>query len=222
MKSNCSPEFTFCLLRLHESVNEPTAIEIVEIPEEFAGGVKVAVYTVEEVALQPVKAPVETATSPEVKSVDGSESVKVMVEVCPSSNIPTPDLVIATVGEIVSNAMASDVNAVLRFSLPSVNVPAAIEIVAEPVEFAGGVNTAVYTVGETAIQSLRTPNEAVTSAATKSSDGSDKVMVRVSGPHTPTVDPAVPEREMDTTLGAMVSQSTSSPARHTSSSPFFA
>ena len=208
MKSNCSPVFTFCLLTLHESVNEPTAIEMVEIPFESAGGVKVAVYTVEEVAIQPVKAPAETATSPEVKFVDGSDSVKVMVEVCPSSKNSTPDLVIATVGEIVSNAMASDVNAVLRFSAPSVNDPAAMVIVAEPVEFAGGVKTTVYTVGETAIQSLRTPNEAATSAATKSSDGSDKVMVMVSGPHTPTVEPSVPERERETTLGAMVSQST--------------
>ena len=179
MKSNCSPVFTFCLLTLHESVNEPTAIEMVEIPFESAGGVNVAVYTVEEVAIQPVKAPAETATSPEVKSVDGSESVKVMVEVCPSSKDPTPDLVIATVGEIVSNAMASDVNAVLRFSASSVNDPAAMVIVAEPVEFAGGVNTAVYTVDDVADIDASVPPVAVASPVTKFVDGSDKVNVNV-------------------------------------------
>jgi hypothetical protein len=78
-----------------------------------------------------------------MKFEDGSESVKVIVEVCPSPNDPTPDLVIATVGDCVSKGMASEVNAMLRFASSSVNVPAAMENTAEPVESAGGVKVAV-------------------------------------------------------------------------------
>ena len=81
-------------------VEPPTEID--PLPElEFAVGVKVAVYEVplpEKLLIDPP----DTVTSVEMKFVDDSESVNVIVSVSPDFNEPDPARVIVTVGARVS------------------------------------------------------------------------------------------------------------------------
>ena len=80
------------------SVNTPSAIEIEPVPDCVAAvGVKVAVYEVP-LPVNPLKVPPDTVTSVEMKFVEVSDSVNVMVSVWPDRKDVDPARVMVTVG----------------------------------------------------------------------------------------------------------------------------
>jgi hypothetical protein len=83
------------------SVNLFDVTESDAVPEVFAVGVKVPVYEVPEPEWVPSVPPV-TVTSPDTKSVEDSDSVKVIVSVWPVLSVPLPERAIVTVGNAVS------------------------------------------------------------------------------------------------------------------------
>ncbi len=90
-----------------------------------------------------VSVPPVVVTSPETKFVDDSLSVKVMVSVEPMFRVVEPALVMATVGATVSTEIESDPPTTFALPAVSVNVLAATDTVAEPVNDAFGVKVAV-------------------------------------------------------------------------------
>jgi hypothetical protein len=83
------------------SVNLFDVTESDAVPEVFATGVKVPVYEVPEPERVP-SVPSVTVTSPDTKSVEASDSVKVIVSVWPVLSAPLPERAIVTVGNAVS------------------------------------------------------------------------------------------------------------------------
>ena len=111
----------------------------------------------------PIDPPV-TVTSDAAKSVEASESVKVMVALPALATLDALELM-ATVGAMVSTAMESVPEV---FSLPAVSVkaPAPTETVALPLKLAAGVKSAVKTVPEP-VRAPIVPPVTATSAAVK-------------------------------------------------------
>ena len=81
------------------SVNVPAATSMVVAP--LADGVKVAVYTVLDVAEKLLKAPPDTVISPTAKSVVASLEVKVTVSVASLVVIPSLTALLPSVAVIV-------------------------------------------------------------------------------------------------------------------------
>ena len=87
------------------SEKAPTPTDMEAVPDVFAVGVKVAVYVVPEpVNVDSVPPVVEM--SPATKFDADSESVNVIVDVCPAITAPIPDRVMVTVGAVVSTVCA--------------------------------------------------------------------------------------------------------------------
>lgn len=85
------------------SVNLDKATEIDAVPEfVLLVGVNTTEYTVDEVVVSELIVPPEKVMSSAAKLVDASESVNVIVSVCPAVSVPEPDRVNAIVGEVVS------------------------------------------------------------------------------------------------------------------------
>ena len=106
--------------------------------------------------------PLVTVTSLMAKSVDDSESVKVIVAVLPLATLETLEL-IATVGAMVSTAMES-VPEVLSLPAASVKAPAPTATVALPLKLAAGVNVVVKTVPEPVSAPIVPPVTAMSAA----------------------------------------------------------
>ena len=84
------------------SVNRAPATEMEPVPDcVLADGVKVAEYEVP-LPEKPLMAPPVTVISVEMKFVEDSESVKVIVSESPDFRVPEPERVIETVGTTVS------------------------------------------------------------------------------------------------------------------------
>ena len=90
-----------------------------------------------------VSVPPVVVTSPETKFVDDSLSVKVMVSVEPIFRVALPLRVIVIVGATVSTEIKSDPPTAFALPAVSVNVLAATDTVAEPMNAAFGVKVAV-------------------------------------------------------------------------------
>ena len=85
------------------SVNLDKATEIDPVPDwVLAVGVNTTEYTVEDVVVSALIVPPEKVMSSAAKVDDASNSVKVIVSVCPAVSVPVPDRVTAIVGEVVS------------------------------------------------------------------------------------------------------------------------
>ena len=85
------------------SVNVAPATDIDPEPEAVSAvGVKMTVYTVDDVAVNEESVPPETVMSPTAKSVDASDSVNVMVSVWPDLIVPEPVRTSDTVDASVS------------------------------------------------------------------------------------------------------------------------
>jgi hypothetical protein len=124
------------------SVNVLAATVTVPLAVELGDGVKTAVYD-DPLPVNPDSEPPVALTSAAVKVVEGSESVKVMVAVCPVRSVAA-ELVMVTVGATVSIVIEGvRLPAVLSFPAASVNVAAATETVPSAVELGVGVNVAV-------------------------------------------------------------------------------
>ena len=144
-----------------------------------------------------------TVMSAEVKVLDASESVKVMVSVWPDFSEPDPARVMVTVGSRVSKGIDRVLDSVLSFPAESVNFAAETERVAVPDSVSAvGVNKTRYTVEETVVREPMLPPVTVMSAAAKVKDASESVKVMVWFALTP-IDP---EYERETvTVGTSVS-----------------
>ena len=89
------------------SENVAPATEIDAEPEfVFAVGVNTTEYTVDDVVVRAPMVPPVTVMSPTTKSVAASDSVKVIVSVCPDLSVPDPVRASDTVGEVVSTLCA--------------------------------------------------------------------------------------------------------------------
>ena len=147
--------------------------------------------------------PPVTVMSEAMKVLDASESVKVMMSVCPDRSDVDPARVMATVGSRVSKGIDRVLDAVLSFPAASVNFAPSTERVAVPdAVSAVGVNKTRYTVEETVVREPMLPPVTVISAAAKVEDASDSVNVMVRFALTP-IDPVY---ELETVaVGARVS-----------------
>jgi len=145
------------LLFPYASVKTDAPTSMVAAPS--AAGVKVAVYTVEDVEAKLLKEPLDTVMSPTEKSVVALLLVNVTVNV--PSLVVEPSLtallplvaVIVIVGLVPSYVQLNCAAAVLLFPYASVNALSATSMVAAP--SAVGVKVAVYTVVDV---SERLPN----------------------------------------------------------------
>jgi len=172
------------LLFPYASVNALSATSMVAAPS--AVGVKVAVYTVEDVESKLLKEPLDTVMSPTVKFLVASLLVNVTVNV--PSLVVEPSLtallplvaVIAIVGLVPSYVQLNCVAAVLLLPSASVNVLPATSMVAAP--SAVGVKVTVYTVEDVAVKLLKLPLVSVISSRAKLVVGSLLVNVTVNVP----------------------------------------
>ena len=156
------------LLFPYASVNALSATSMVAAPS--AAGVKVAVYTVEDVSERLPNMPLLTVISSALtKSVVASLDVKVSESVASLDvNGSDPSLaVIVIVGLVPSYVQLNGSAAVLLFPYASVNALAATSMVAAP--SAAGVKVAVYTVEDVEEKSLKSPlSTEISSSLTKS------------------------------------------------------
>ena len=148
------------------SVNLFAATSIVAAPSPV--GVNVAVYTVVEPpsAAKSLNAPLETEISVTMKLVVGE--LEVNVRVVAALNAPPLDMsadVIVIVGPVPSYVHANVLDTVLAFPAASVNVPAATATDVAPSP--DGVNVAVYTVVESALNEPSEPPVTVMSLTSK-------------------------------------------------------
>ena len=81
-------------------------------------------YTVEDVVVSALIVPPEKVMSSAAKVDDASDSVKVIVSVCPAVSAAVPDRVTAIVGEVVSILTTNAVLEVCVFVKPSMVVVA--------------------------------------------------------------------------------------------------
>jgi len=124
--------------------------------------------------------PPVTVMSEAMKVLDASESVKVMMSVCPDRSDVDPARVMATVGSRVSKGIDRVLDAVLSFPAESVNLAPSTERVAVPdAVSAVGVNKTRYTVEEMVVSALMLPPVTVMSSTVKVEDASDSVKVMV-------------------------------------------
>ena len=124
--------------------------------------------------------PPVTVMSEAAKVEDASDSVNVMMSVCPDRSDVDPARVMATVGSRVSKGIDRVLDAVLSFPAESVNFAPSTERVAVPdAVSAVGVNKTRYTVEETVVREPMLPPVTVISAAVKVEDASDSVNVMV-------------------------------------------
>jgi len=137
-----------------------------------AAGVKVTVYTVEDVEAKLLKEPLDTVMSSTAKLVVASLLVNVTVNV--PSLVVEPLLtallplvaVIVIVGLVPSYVQLNCAAAVLLFPYASVNALSATSMVAAP--SAAGVKVAVYTVEDVEEILLKEPLDTVMSSTAKS------------------------------------------------------
>jgi len=148
------------------SVNALPATSMVTAPS--AVGVKVAVYTVEDVSERLPNVPLGTVISSLTKSVVASLDVKVSESVASLDvNGSDPSLaVIVIVGLVPSYVQLNCVAAVLLFPYASVNALSATSMVAAP--SAVGVKVAVYTVVDVSERLPNVPLVTVISPSAKS------------------------------------------------------
>lgn len=96
------------------SVNAFAPTEIDPEPEFVLGvGVKTTEYTVDDVVVSVESVPPETVMSPTTKSVDGSDSVNVIVSVWPTLRLPAPARASDTVGDVGSMVTESPLDVVV-------------------------------------------------------------------------------------------------------------
>ena len=130
------------------SENFELATEITPSVVLLSVGVKVAVYTVLETAVQLERDPPEIVTSDSTKSVEASERVKVRVDVSPAlRELSASSSVMAMVGRMVSTVKVTELLAsepsLLLLPAESENFELATEITPSVVLSAVGVKVAV-------------------------------------------------------------------------------
>ena len=186
----------------------PTGTEMLAAPVKPAVGVKVLVKTVlAPLAASAPSVPPVTVMSPIAKSVEASESVKVMVAVPPATTLETFALIVA-VGATVSTAKESvpvgaTPGAALSLPATSVKAPWPTVTTALPLKLAAGVKVVVKTV-PAPVRAPIEPPETATSAAVKPPAAMASERVKVSCVVWPVrrVEPALEAME---TVGVTVS-----------------